>query len=291
MQHHARRIRQRECSADASLARDEAAARRDALAQKRAKAALMRREAKAALFRETCGELRGRRPRGAAPRNPRDMAVAREARAGAPKRQAVAERRAAELPRVADAAAAAARGVLGATKRIVVEPVSVDRAARRQALANLDRLARAAKSTPDGAERVVDQATKAGVSEDAPELLRGRQLMHRLKLDEARSIVAEATSVIPEYKARFDELTSQGCNRAAFGWKRKLDESLSKQTEAESNILFHERRAQQDAELLARLAARQAAGRPASSLEDDSRTRSRLSRTRRRGRAAPSGAP
>ena len=95
--------------------------------------------------------------------------------------------------------------------------------------------------------------------------------MHRLKLDEARSIVAEATSVIPEYKARFDELTSQGCNRAAFGWKRKLDESLARQTEAESNILFHERRAQQDAELLeACLAARQAAGRPASSLDDDS---------------------
>ena len=102
-------------------------------------------------------------------------------------------------------------------------------------------------------------------------MLRGRQLMHRLKLDEARSIVAEATSVIPEYKARFDELTSQGCNRAAFGWKRKLDESLARQTEAESNILFHERRAQQDAELLeACLAARQAAGRPASSLDDDS---------------------
>ena len=35
----------------------------------------------------------------------------------------------------------------------------------------------------------MDQATKAGVSEDAPELLRGRQLMHRLKLDEARAIV------------------------------------------------------------------------------------------------------
>ena len=95
--------------------------------------------------------------------------------------------------------------------------------------------------------------------------------MHLLKLDEARSIVAEAASVIPEYKARFDELTSQGCNRAAFGWKRKLDESLSKQTEAESNILFHERRAQQDAELLeACLQARRAAGRPASSLEDAS---------------------
>ena len=44
MQHHARRMRQRECSADASHARDEAAARRAALAQKRAKAALMRRE-------------------------------------------------------------------------------------------------------------------------------------------------------------------------------------------------------------------------------------------------------
>ena len=54
--------------------------------------------------------------------------------------------------------------------------------------------------------------------------------MHLLKLDEARAIVKEATSVIPEYKARFDELTSQGCNRAAFGWKRKLDESLSKRT-------------------------------------------------------------
>ena len=149
--------------------------------------------------------------------------------------------------------------------------MSVDRAARRQAIENLDRLARAAKSTPDGAERVVDQATKAGVREDAPELLRGRQLMHLLKLDKARSIVAEATSVIPEYKARFDELTSQGCNRAAFGWKRKLDESLARQTEAESNILFHERRAQQDAELLeASLKARQAAGRPASSLDDDS---------------------
>ena len=273
MQHHARRMRQRECSADASLARDEAAARRDALAQKRAKAALMRRDAKAALFRETLGELRLATAMSARRRAIRaDMAVAREARAGAPKRQAVAERRAAELRRVADAAAAAARKAsLGATKRIVVEPVSVDRAARRQALANLDRLARAAKSTPDGAERVVDQATKAGVSEDAPELLRGRQLMHRLKLDEARAIVKEATSVIPEYKARFDELTSQGCNRAAFGWKRKLDESLARQTEAESNILFHERRAQQDAELLeACLAARQAAGRPASSLEDDS---------------------
>ena len=51
MQHHARRMRQRECSADASLARDEAAARRAALAQKSAKAALMRRDAKAALFR------------------------------------------------------------------------------------------------------------------------------------------------------------------------------------------------------------------------------------------------
>ena len=273
MQHHARRMRQRECSADASLARDEAASRREALAQKRAKAALMRRDAKAALFRETLGELRLATAMSARRRAIRaDMAVAREARAGAPKRQAVAERRAAELRRVADAAAAAARKAsLGATKRIVVEPVSVDRAARRQALANLDRLARAAKSTPDGAERVVDQATKAGVSEDAPELLRGRQLMHRLKLDEARSIVAEATSVIPEYKARFDELTSQGCNRAAFGWKRKLDESLARQTEAESNILFHERRAQQDAELLeACLAARQAAGRPASSLDDDS---------------------
>ena len=95
--------------------------------------------------------------------------------------------------------------------------------------------------------------------------------MHLLKLDEARAIVKEAASVIPEYKARFDELTSQGCNRAAFGWKRKLDESLSKQTEATSNILFHERRAQQDAESLeACLQARRAAGRPASSLEDDS---------------------
>ena len=273
MQHHARRMRQRECSADASLARDEAAARRDALAQKRAKAALMRRDAKAALFRETLGELRLATAMSARRRAIRaDMVVAREARAGAPKRQAVAERRAAELRRVADAALMEARKAsLGATKRIVVEPVSVDRAARRQALANLDRLARAAKSTPDGAERVVDQATKAGVREDAPELLRGRQLMHRLKLDEARSIVAEATSVIPEYKARFDELTSQGCNRAAFGWKRKLDESLARQTEAESNILFHERRAQQDAELLeASLKARQAAGRPASSLDDDS---------------------
>ena len=273
MQHHARRMRQRECSADASLARDEAAARRDALAQKRAKAALMRRDAKAALFRETLGELRLATAMSARRRAIRaDMVVAREARAGAPKRQAVAERRAAELRRVADAALMEARKAsLGATKRIVVEPVRVDRAARRQALANLDRLARAAKSTPDGAERVVDQATKAGVREDAPELLRGRQLMHRLKLDEARSIVAEATSVIPEYKARFDELTSQGCNRAAFGWKRKLDESLSKQTEATSNILFHERRAQQDAELLeACLAARRAAGRPLNSLEDDS---------------------
>ena len=274
MQHHARRMRQRECSADASLARDEAASRREALAQKRAKAALMRRDAKAALFRETLGELRLATAMSARRRAIRaDMAVAREARAGAPKRQAVAARRAAELRRVADAAAAAARKAsLGATKRLVVAPTaSVDRAARRQALANLDRLARAAKSTPDGAERVVDQATKAGVREDAPELLRGRQLMHRLKLDEARSIVAEATSVIPEYKARFDELTSQGCNRAAFGWKRKLDESLARQTEAESNILFHERRAQQDAEFLeACLAARQAAGRPASSLDDDS---------------------
>jgi len=274
MQHHARRMRQRECSADASLARDEAASRREALAQKRAKAALMRRDAKAALFRETLGELRLATAMSARRRAIRaDMAVAREARAGAPKRQAVAARRAAELRRVADAAAAAARKAsLGATKRLVVAPTaSVDRAARRQALANLDRLARAAKSTPDGAERVVDQATKAGVREDAPELLRGRQLMHRLKLDEARSIVAEATSVIPEYKARFDELTSQGCNRAAFGWKRKLDESLARQTEAESNILFHERRAQQDAELLeASLKARQAAGRPASSLDDDS---------------------
>mgnify|MGYP002033486887 CR=1 FL=1 len=202
----------------------------------------------------------------------KEAAVAREARAGAPKRQAVAERRAAELRRVADAALMEARKAsLGATKRLVVEPVSVDRAARRQAIENLDRLARAAKSTPDGAERVVDQATKAGVRDDAPELLRGRQLMHLLKLDEARAIVKEATSVIPEYKARFDELTSQGCNRAAFGWKRKLDESLSKQTEATSNILFHERRAQQDAELLeACLAARRAAGRPASSLEDAS---------------------
>ena len=273
MQHHARRMRQRECSADASLARDEAAARRDALAQKRAKAALMRRDAKAALFRETLGELRLATAMSARRRAIRaDMAVAREARAGAPKRQAVAERRAAELRRVADAALMEARKAsLGATKRIVVEPVRVDRAARRQAIENLDRLARAAKSTPDGAERVVDQATKAGVRDDAPELLRGRQLMHLLKLDEARSIVAEATSVIPEYKARFDELTSQGCNRAAFGWKRKLDESLSKQTEAESNILFHERRAQQDAELLeACLAARRAAGRPLNSLEDDS---------------------
>ena len=273
MQHHARRMRQRECSADASLARDEAAARRDALAQKRAKAALMRRDAKAALFRETLGELRLATAMSARRRAIRaDMAVAREARAGAPKRQAVAERRAAELRRVADAALMEARKAsLGATKRIVVEPVSVDRAARRQAIENLDRLARAAKSTPDGAERVVDQATKAGVRDDAPELLRGRQLMHLLKLDEARAIVKEAASVVPEYKARFDELTSQGCNRAAFGWKRKLDESLSKQTEATSNILFHERRAQQDAESLeACLQARQAAGRPASSLEDAS---------------------
>ena len=219
MQHHARRMRQRECSADASLARDEAAARRDALAQKRAKAALMRRDAKAALFRETLGELRLATAMSARRRAIRaDMAVAREARAGAPKRQAVAERRAAELRRVADAALMEARKAsLGATKRIVVEPVSVDRAARRQAIENLDRLARAAKSTPDGAERVVDQATKAGVRDDAPELLRGRQLMHLLKLDEARAIVKEAASVIPEYKARFDELTSQGCNRAAFG--------------------------------------------------------------------------
>ena len=168
MQHHARRQRQRECSADASLARDEAAARRDALAQKRAKAALMRRDAKAALFRETLGELRLATAMSARRRAlPADMAVAREARAGAPKRQAVAERRAAELRRVADAAAAAARKAsLGATKRLVVAPTaSVDRAARRQALANLDRLARAAKSTPDGAERVVDQATKPA---DAP---------------------------------------------------------------------------------------------------------------------------
>ena len=273
MQHHARRMRQRECSADASLARDEAAARRDALAQKRAKAALMRRDAKAALFRETLGELRLATAMSARRRAIRaDMAVAREARAGAPKRQAVAERRAAELRRVADAALMEARKAsLGATKRLVVEPVSVDRAARRQAIENLDRLARAAKSTSDGAERVVDQATRAGVRDDAPELLRGRQLMHRLKLDEARAIVTEAASVIPEYKARFDELTSQGCNRAAFGWKRKLDESLSKQTEATSNILFHERRAQQDAELLeACLQARQAAGRPLNSLEDAS---------------------
>ena len=85
MQHHARRMRQRECSADASLARDEAAARREALAQKRAKAALMRRDAKAALFRETLGELRLATAMSARRRAIRaDMAVAREARAGAP---------------------------------------------------------------------------------------------------------------------------------------------------------------------------------------------------------------
>ena len=79
MQHHARRMRQRECSADASLARDEAAARRDALAQKRAKAALMRRDAKAALFRAPLGELRLATAMSALRRAIRaDMAVARE---------------------------------------------------------------------------------------------------------------------------------------------------------------------------------------------------------------------
>ena len=90
MQHHARRMRQREYSADASLARDEAAARRDALAQKRAKAALMRRDAKAALFRETLGELRLATAMSARRRAIRaDMAVAREARADPTKHAAV----------------------------------------------------------------------------------------------------------------------------------------------------------------------------------------------------------
>ena len=154
----------------------------------------MRREAKAALFRETCGERGGRRRTRAAPRNPRGHGRrARGARRRAGGRRVAG--RAAELRRVADAAAAAARKAsLGATKRIVVEPVSVT--APRAGAANLDRLA-----GPEHAGRrqgVVDQATKAGVSEDAPELPRGRQPMHRLKLDEARAIVKEATSVIPE---------------------------------------------------------------------------------------------
>ena len=109
----ARRRRARECAGDAYLTARELAARREAHALKRSQAAKERRDARAALFHETCGALRWAaydRARRRAIRG--DMAVAKCERAGATKRKIIAERKAAELRRVAHDAAVLARKAL-----------------------------------------------------------------------------------------------------------------------------------------------------------------------------------
>ena len=179
MQHHARRMRQRECSADASLARDEAAARRDALAQKRAKAALMRREAKAALFRETLGELRLAKAVSAPPR-PARTAVAR----GARRRAEAAGGRRAPRPScsVADAGGGGAEGVPRSDE--AHRGGTSERGRRRRARSRTwtgGKAAKARRTAPSASWTRRRRLVLAG----APEL-RGKQLIRRLKLDEAR---------------------------------------------------------------------------------------------------------
>lgn len=133
----ARRRRARECAGDAYLTARELAARREAHAFKRSRAAKERRDARAALFHETCGELRRAaydRARRRAIRG--DMAVAKCERAGAAKRKVIAERKAAELRRVAQDAAVLARKALAkvVTRVELVAPQPrTDHAARRGA--------------------------------------------------------------------------------------------------------------------------------------------------------------
>ena len=86
-----------------------------------------------------------------------DMAVAREARAGAPG-SGGRRRRAAELWRVPTRRRRRRGRRPSSDKRLVVEPASVDRAARRRAR-EPGSAGKGRESTPDGAERVVDQAT------------------------------------------------------------------------------------------------------------------------------------